>query len=142
MKHQQKLRKEQERQEQIRRDNIQTSYNQIVSQIHNLCNTGGVKNIDALLKARKCVEQLQTLEKQNYWIERKSANYSQLVEQKCTETYNQLIEYGNKWADKYNNGKAKFDDVNKNVYDYYTKAYKLYPSEELKNACDLWLKQY
>ncbi len=142
LQHQQKLKKEQERQEQIRRDNIQTSYNQIVGQIHNLRNTGGVKNIDALLKARKCIEQLQTIEKQNSWIEIKSGQYSELVEQKCTETYNQLIEYGNKWADKYNKGKAKFEDVNKNVYDYYSKAYKLYPSEDLKKTCDSWLQQY
>lgn len=127
----------QARKEQTRRDDILISYNHVIEKIDNFLNIGGVNNIDVLLEARKCVGLLKKYESQNNFIEIKSNKYSEKVEQKCTETYHALINEGNNYLYTLNDQNEA--EIFVMVYDFYNKAYVLYPSEDLKEVRDSYL---
>jgi hypothetical protein len=130
--------RQEQRQEQSRRSEILSRYDEKIERINSLINQSGVNNIEELITAREQVKDLQTIEKQNPWIEKKSDCYNKKVEDKCVEIDNQLYKSSNTLAAKVINGELYFNDVHTEIYDLLDKQYKLFPTDQLKKARDSW----
>ncbi|MEE0950870.1 MAG: protein kinase [Paludibacteraceae bacterium] len=130
--------RQEQRQEQSRRSEIQSRYDEKIERINSLIRQSGVNNIEELITARYQVKDLQTIEKQNPWIEKKSKFYNDKVENKCVEIDKQLYKSSNTLAAKVINGELYFNDVHTEIYDLLDKQYKLFPTDQLKKARDSW----